>query len=111
VRVGLSPSPSRCISHRRRRRSSATRRSLRWRLPERSRDRSVSTREVVALEERRVRQNHVGVARRVGHHLVEHDREQIVALAAFAARALIRRRDRGVRVVDEQRLDRRIVYS
>ena len=67
-------------------------------------DRAVAAGEVVALEERRRRQQHVGVARRVGHHLVEDDGEQVVALQSAQDAALVGRRHRGVRVVDEQQL-------
>ena len=76
--------------------------------PSRRLQRAVAARDVVALEERRGRQHHVGVARGVGHHLVEDDGEEIVALEPAQHAPLVGRRDRRVAVVDEQHLDRRI---
>ena len=47
--------------------------------------------------------------RGVGHHLIEDDREQVLALEALEDAPLIRHRRRGIAVVDEEHLDRRIV--
>ena len=72
-------------------------------------DRPVRLGEVVAFEEGRRRQHDVGVQRGVGHHLLEHDREQILAFEAAQDASLIRDRDRRVAVVDEQHVDGRVV--
>ena len=86
------------------------------RLAERS-DRRLVEREVVVpprpddvevLELRRRGEDHVRVARGVGHELLAHDREEVVA-AQPREHALLIRRDRGgVRVPDDQRGDRRL---
>ncbi len=68
---------------------------------------AVPARDVVVLEERGRRQDHVGVARRVGAYLVEDDGEQIFALQPLQNAVLVGRRDERVAVVDEQHLDGR----
>ncbi len=50
-------------------------------------DGAVAAGEVVVLEERGRGQHDVGVERGVGHHLVEHDGEEVLALEPLAARA------------------------
>ena len=72
-------------------------------------DRTIRLGEIVALEERGRRQQHVGVQRGVGHHLFEHHGEQIVAFEPAEDAALIGNGRRGVAVVDEQHVNRRIV--
>ena len=72
-------------------------------------DRTVAFREIVAFEERRVRQQHVGVQRRVRHHLLEDHGEQILAFEAFEHAPLIGHGHRRIAVVDEQHVDRRVV--
>ena len=71
----------------------------------------VRPREIVLLEERGGRQHDVGVARRVGHHLVEDDRRQIVALEALPHEVLVRDRRERIAVVDEEHLHGRVDRS
>ena len=71
-------------------------------------DVAVGLREVVVLEEGRRWQDDVGVHRRVGHHLLEHHREQVVALKPLDDTALVGHRGGGVAVVDEEHLHRRV---
>ena len=70
---------------------------------------AVALRDVVVLEERRRRQHDVGVHRGVGHHLLEDDGEQIVALEALAHAILIGHGRERIAVVDEQHRDRRVL--
>ena len=72
-------------------------------------DRPVRLGEIVALEERRRRQHDVGVERRVGHHLLEDDGEEILALEAAEDAPLVGHRRRRIAVVDEQHVDGRVV--
>ena len=69
--------------------------------------RAVAHRQVVVLQEGRRRQHQVGVEGGVGHHLVEDDGEEILASQAAADELLVRQSRQGVRVVDEEDLDRR----
>ena len=63
--------------------------------------------EIVVLQKHRRRQDDVGGARRLGHELLVHGDEQVLALKAAADLVLIGR-DRGrVGALHEQRLDRR----
>ena len=80
------PTPRRSASSRKTSRSGAIRRRLDHRLHELQVIGAVALRDVVVLEERRRGQDDVGEARRVGHHLVEDDREQILALRGPRAR-------------------------
>ena len=70
--------------------------------------RPVALGEIVRLQKCRGRQNHVGVSRGVGHHLIEDDREEILSGHALEHALLFGHRRDRVAVVDEQRLDRRI---
>ena len=63
---------------------------------------------VVVLDLRRGRQDVVGVERGVGQHVLEHHREQVLAAQTLQHQVLVRRDRRRVRVVDDQRTDRRI---
>ena len=58
------------------------------------------------LEEGRRRQQHVGVERRVRHHLVEDDREEVFALEPGAHALLVGGRGERVGVVHEEHLHR-----
>ena len=64
--------------------------------------------DVEVLELRRRRQDDVGVRGGVGHELLAHDREQVVAAQAREHPLLIGRDRRRVRVPDDQRRDRRV---
>jgi hypothetical protein len=55
------------------------------------------------LEERRRRKHDVGIPRGVGHHLVEHDREQVVAPETGQYGDLLGRRRDRIAVVHEER--------
>ena len=63
---------------------------------------------VGVFQERRHRQHDVGVIGCIRLELLQNDGEQILASQAFEDRALIRRNRRGVRVVNDQRFDRRV---
>ena len=62
--------------------------------------------EVVVLEEHRRRQDDVGMARGVGHELLVHADEQIVAGKTAPHRLLVRRDHHRVGVLDQHRPDR-----
>ncbi len=64
--------------------------------------------EVGVLQERRGRQQNIGVVGGVGLELFEHHGEQVLAPHAFEHQVLIRRDRCRIRVVDHQRLHRRI---
>ena len=63
--------------------------------------------DVERLQGRRRRQHDVGVVDRVGREELVDDREQVLAREALAHLLLLRCDRRGVRVVDEERLDGR----
>ena len=63
--------------------------------------------DVVVLEERRRRQHDVGHLRRLGHELLVHAGEQIVAGKAVLDLVLIGRNRHRVGVLDDHRRDRR----
>jgi hypothetical protein len=67
---------------------------------------AVPPRQLAVLEERGGRQEHVGVMRRVGAHLVVDDGEEVLALEPATHALLVGRGGERVRVVDEERLDR-----
>ena len=64
--------------------------------------------DVELLELGRRRQHDVGIARGVGQELLADHGEQVVAREAAGDLGLLGRHDHRVRVVDEQRLDRRV---
>ena len=64
--------------------------------------------DVEVLELRRRREDDVRVRGGVGHELLAHDREQVVAAQALEHALLIGRDRGGVRVPDDQGRDRRI---
>src|SRR5262249_11379229 len=68
--------------------------------------RTVGFGEVVAFEKRRRRQHDIGKECGVGHHLIEHDREQVLTLQSLEDAILIGNSRRRIAVVDEQHLDR-----
>ena len=63
--------------------------------------------DVVVLEEHRRRQHDVGHLRRLGHELLVHADEQVVARKAALDLRLVGRDRHRIGVLDEQRVDRR----
>src|ERR1019366_566624 len=70
---------------------------------------AISLDEIFVLEESRGRQNQIGKVGRVGQELLVNHREQVLALQTAPDQVLIRANRRGVRVVNHQGFDRRIV--